>query len=334
MNKFQLWGFTLFLLLASCKQQKPLETVGEPATDSLAFAMEGKKLMEQKCYLCHSPTASQHVGRVGPPMIAVKAHYLEDYPKREAFVTGMVDFVLEPTADKVKLKGANRRFGLMPKAIYTQTEIEKIAAYIYDYRIKEPEWFQEHWASHGKQPYVNSDQEQLAGGDGTMSYAEKGMAYALGTKKVLGANLMGTIQKEGVAAALAFCNERAYPLTDSMSVAFNAQIKRVSDRPRNPQNQANTTELEHINTFKKALAPEEKVQPIVQDEGDKVYFYAPIATNQMCLKCHGNKTTDVSLEVKNLLMQKYPADQATGYGINEVRGIWSITFEKKKDVEF
>lgn len=328
MKKVLFLGVTLLLLSLSCKQPKSTETVREQTGDTLALAVEGKKLMEQKCYLCHSPTAAQHQGRVGPPMIAVKAHYLEDYPNKEAFVEGLVDFVLDPKTDKVKLKGANKRFGLMPKAMYTKAEIEKIAAYMYDYRIEEPEWFQEHWEEHGKDPYSNSSQKELVTGKENKSYEEQGMAYALGTKKVLGANLMGTIQKEGVPAALDFCNERAYPLTDSMSVAFKAQIKRVSDKPRNPHNQANLTELKHIRTFKETLAAGEKPKPILEDKGDSVHFYAPITTNQMCLKCHGSKTSDVSLEVKKLLMEKYPTDQAMGYGINEVRGIWSITFKK------
>lgn len=328
MKKIIFWAVPCLLLTFSCKQPKSTTTAQAQAVDTLALALEGKQLMEQKCYLCHSPTAPIDQGRVGPPMIAVKAHYLEDYPKREAFVAGMVNFVLEPKAELVKLKGAHKRFGLMPKAVYTKTEIEKIATYLYDYRIAEPAWFNAHWASHGKPPYNNSEQKALPVGDEKMSYAEKGMAYALGTKKVLGANLMGTIQKEGVPAALAFCNERAYPLTDSMAVAFNASIKRVSDKPRNPKNQANATALKHIESFKASLAAGQKAKPIVEETGNTVQFYAPITTNQMCLKCHGNTTKDVSLAVKNLLMQKYPTDQATGYGINEVRGIWSITFDK------
>ena len=296
--------------------------------------MEGQKLMAQKCLLCHSATAPQQAGRVGPPMIAVKAHYQQDFLNREAFVAAMVDFVLAPELDKVKLKGAERRFGLMPKAVYDKDEIEKIAAYVYDYKIEEPEWFLEHWESHGNQPYTNRAQKTLKGHKGTSSYVERGRAYALGTKKVLGTNLMGTIQKEGVLAALDFCNERAYPLTDSMAVAFEARIKRVSDKPRNLQNQASATEQQHIKTFKQSLAAKEEIWPIVEQTWDSVYFYSPITTNQMCLQCHGRAKTDVSLQTMDLLLEKYPSDQAMGYGINQVRGMWSIRFKKQQDGEF
>ena len=75
------------------------------------------------------------------------------------------------------------------------------------------------------------------------TYADIGLEYALGTKKVLGKNLMESIQKKGTLEALVFCNHRAIPLTDSMSTKFNASIKRVSDNNRNPNNKANKEEL-------------------------------------------------------------------------------------------
>jgi cytochrome c553 len=336
MLRISFLGAVLLLFSISCKEKKPMEKVVKTDADGLVTVstLQGKKLMEQKCYLCHSPTAPQKQGRVGPPMIAVKAHYQQEFSERQVFIDSMVAFVLEPIQHRVKLKGAARRFGLMPKASYNEEEIEKIAAYLYDHQIQEPEWFEEHWYSRGFKPYTNKEQQQVLTEEEKPTYAEMGSTYALGAKKVLGANLMGSIQKEGVAAALAFCNERAYPITDSMSVAYNANIRRVSDKPRNPNNRANQKELERIQTFKQAVLDKEKIQPIVEDLGDKVHFYAPILTNQMCLKCHGDTKSDVSLEVKHLLAEKYPSDKATGYGINEVRGIWSITFEKQKNVKF
>ena len=328
--------FTL-LFSISCKQKKEEENLAQlVAIEGLAktVSSEGKRLMEQKCYLCHSPSAPEQQGRIAPPMIAVKAHYQQNFESREAFIAAMVNFVLEPQQEKVQLRGAARRFGLMPKALYEREEIEKIAAYLYDYQIEEPDWFEEHWSSHGFEPYTNKSQQILLTKEEKPTHAEVGMSYALSTKKVLGEHLMGTIQKEGAPAAVAFCNERAYPLTDSMALNFKAKIKRVSDKPRNPKNQANNQELTHIETFKKVVASSEEIKPIVEDLGEQVQFYAPILTNDMCLKCHGSLEDNVSLEVQNLLHQKYPNDQATGYGINEVRGIWSITFDKQENVKF
>ncbi|MFD2100494.1 Tll0287-like domain-containing protein [Flagellimonas iocasae] len=159
------------------------------------------------------------------------------------------------------------------------------------------------------------------------NYAEIGMMYAQETQKVLGKNLKGTIQNKGVAAAVVFCNERAYPLTDSMATQYQANIKRVSDKTRNPENKANAVELEHINTFKRQIAAGDSIKPIVQEKDGQVHFYYPIITNALCLNCHGTPNQNITPEVVAHLSELYPEDQATAYGVDEVRGIWSIVFD-------
>ena len=113
-----------------------------------------------------------------------------------------------------------------------------------------------------------------------------------------------------------------------MSVHYNAKIKRVSDKNRNPNNKANAEELEYIEQFKKDLMVQKEIQPIVVEETEKVHFYYPIETNTMCLQCHG-KPENIKPEVLKKIKILYPNDLATGYTENEVRGIWSITFDKK-----
>lgn len=164
-----------------------------------------------------------------------------------------------------------------------------------------------------------------------IDYSEMGMQYAQGTQKVLGKTLMATIQEKGVVGAVEFCNERAYPLTDSMSTNYNAQIRRVSDKPRNPNNKANALELAHIETFKKTLALGDTITPIVTEENGKVHFYYPIVTQALCLNCHGTLGKTMTHDVVQHLSQLYPNDQATGYGPDEVRGIWSIVFDASED---
>ena len=111
-----------------------------------------------------------------------------------------------------------------------------------------------------------------------------------------------------------------------MSVHYNAVIKRVSDRNRNPNNKANAEELYYINHFKKLIANQEEVKPITLEKGNKVQFYYPIETNTMCLQCHG---TQIKPDVSKQILKLYPSDLAIGYNESEVRGIWSITFDKK-----
>ena len=137
---------------------------------------------------------------------------------------------------------------------------------------------------------------------------------------------MGAIQKKGTLAALDFCNIKAMPLTDSMATKHKATIKRVSDKNRNPNNKANAEELKYIAQFKTDLAAKKEIKPVVIEKENKVQFYYPIETNTMCLQCHGKQ---IKPEVSKQIMKLYPKDLAIGYNENEVRGIWSITFEKK-----
>jgi nitrate reductase cytochrome c-type subunit len=335
----------LFLLFVNCNKSKESNVLKQIDVEAIKINYTesnhpGKKLMETKCYVCHSPTALEKEGRIGPPMIAIKAHYINKQTTKEEFTEAIWGFVEKPSSEKVKLKGAVKRFGIMPYQPFNEKEISQITEYIFDYQIDEPKWFKEHWENGHKmkrKPHKNSDKKDnsSAGVDTEHSRSSKskipadlGQEYALNTKKELGKNLMGTIQKKGTLEAVTFCNKQAYPITDSMVVAQNASIRRVSDKPRNPENQANAKELGIIARFKKAIANNEEYQPVTEIKNGEVKFYAPITTNSMCLQCHGSSEKDIEPKVLTALTSLYPKDKATGYDVNEVRGIWSITYKQ------
>ena len=298
----------------------------------------GKKLMETNCYVCHGTSAS-HDDRIAPPMVAIKKHYISDDITKEEFIAAMQAWVKNPNEDDAKMFGAVKRFGVMPKTPYPKETIQQIADYMFDYDIEQPEWFEDHFNEEkgkrngqgmgkgkGNGKGMRKQQTQTKFED--LPYDERGLKYALTTKAELGKNLMGTIQKKGILEALAFCNEKAYPLTDSMSVVHTALIKRVSDKPRNQNNQANIEELKHIKIFKQVVANQEEPIPIVKELDDKVQVFYPITTNTMCLQCHGKPNKTIEKATFKKLTALYPKDKAIGYDINEVRGIWSITFDK------
>ena len=299
----------------------------------------GKKLLEKHCYVCHSPTAS-HDDRIAPPMVAIKRHYIDEDTSKEKFVAEINTFIKNPTKENAKLYGAVKRFGVMPKQSFPEEDIKQIAEYMFDFDIEQPEWFEDHFKEEqgkhkgqgmgngkGKGMGQGMHKQQAEVNYQDLPYDKRGLKYALTTKAVLGKNLMGTIQKKGTLEALAFCNEQAYPLTDSMSVVHNANIKRVSDKPRNPNNKANAIEPDYINTFKKQLANQEEISPIVKEDTDQVHVYYPIVTNSMCLQCHGKPNENIKPEIIKKLTLLYPEDQATGYTTDQVRGIWSISFD-------
>ena len=298
----------------------------------------GKKLMETNCYVCHSPTAS-HDDRIGPPMVAIKRHYIDDETTKEQFISDLKAWIKNPNEADAKMRGAVRRFGVMPKQAFPEETIEKIADYMYDFEIDQPEWFEDHFNEEKGKHNGNGRGKGMGQGKGKhqqqaqtsyedLPYGERGLKYALTTKAVLGKNLMGTIQKKGTLEALEFCNVRAYPLTDSMAVVHNASIKRVSDKPRNPKNKANSEELEYIKTFKTLVASEKEISPIVKETEDDVNVYYPIVTNSMCLQCHGKPETNIKPDLLKTLTLLYPEDKAKGYSENQVRGIWNVSFKK------
>ena len=113
-----------------------------------------------------------------------------------------------------------------------------------------------------------------------------------------------------------------------MSSKHDAIIKRVSDKNRNPNNKANAQELDYISLYKQILKNGEEPEPIVVEENKKVNFYYPIVTNAMCLKCHGTPGKEIQRETYDKIKELYPNDKAIGYDVNEVRGMWSISFDK------
>lgn len=305
-----LFGFLISVLVTSCSnQEQPLEINPEKKMDQ---SIAGKSLMENKCYSCHSSkVAKEYV--LAPPMIAIKEAYNESYVNEEEFVKAFQQFLSKPTKNKAIMKEAVEKHGLMPYQGSSKEEIVMIAKYIYQNDIEKPNWW-------------NNENEFS---DKEISFADIGLKYALTTKKALGKTLMTSLEEKGTEGALSFCNTRAIPITDSMSALYNAKIKRVSDKPRNPNNLANQEELTQIDFFKSQLAAKNEIEPVTSVEGNNVQFYYPIITNGMCLQCHGEKNKQIKDSTLNKLAKLYPADRATGYKENEVRGIWSIVFEKK-----
>ncbi|MBC8882730.1 hypothetical protein H9X57_03000 [Flavobacterium piscinae] len=92
--------------------------------------------METHCYLCHSPSAEEKQGRIAPPMVAIKARYIdkEGYNKAE-FIENVKAFVAHPTKEKALMYGAVKKHGLMPKQVFPEGSVEKIATFMFDYQI-------------------------------------------------------------------------------------------------------------------------------------------------------------------------------------------------------
>ncbi len=294
----------LTILLGGCgdSDNSSTETVANDAHPE-QLMVAGKEKFTAYCMSCHNEQSPEDA-RLAPPPLALQEHYKEAYAEEPAFIEAMSDFVVHPSKEKAIMLQAVEKFGLMPAMGYAEEELNQIASYIYHGNFSKP--------------------NESKGESGPL---QTGQELAMSTKRILGKNLMAALNEGGPVHAVDFCNTKAIHFTDSMSTAMNARIQRVSDRPRNPNNRANEAELEAIEHLKQQIADAGQARPMIRAEGDGYRFYGPINTNAMCLQCHGEVGSDVTPETTQKIKERYPNDEATGYGLNQVRGIWSIYFE-------
>ncbi|RDE19063.1 EAL domain-containing protein [Motiliproteus coralliicola] len=109
-----------------------------------------------------------------------------------------------------------------------------------------------------------------------------------------------------------------------ISDEFNNWVKsglsfnNVSDRPRNPKQQADNVELEAMAFFRKNPQVKQRIRYFQDEQGRSFYHYAsPLWITQSCLQCHG-KREDAPLSIQTLYTQSF------GYQLGELRGILSI----------
>jgi nitrate reductase cytochrome c-type subunit len=316
----------LCILLFSCSSPEDKAAQYRVQSEESGLAHSGKALLKSQCLHCHSSSAGAQLGRVAPPMIEIKATYLEKYPSEADFVAAVLAFTSKPEKEKALLQDAVKQFGLMPYQKYPEESVRQIAEYIYRYQIEAPEWFAASWKEKGLGDFV---QTGIAEGTAVSlkDYAAIGLEYATAAKELLGKNLLGAIQSKGTAYALEFCNVQAMPLTDSIARVHQAEIRRVSDKNRNPKNAATREEVVILKNFQADIDAGREPQPVLKQASGKVHFYYPIVTNSMCLSCHGTEK-DIAPAVAKRIIEFYPMDKATGYAENQVRGIWSITFKQ------
>ena len=56
-------------------------------------------------------------------------------------------------------------------------------------------------------------------------------------------------------------------------------------------------------------------------------FLAPILlSKELCLKCHGQPGKDIAPGDLETIRRLYPGDEATGFAMGELRGLWRIDF--------
>lgn len=97
-------------------------------------------------------------------------------------------------------------------------------------------------------------------------------------------------------------------------------VKRVSDKYRNPDNAADSIELEMLAQFASAAPPDSIGRWAMTENGLTYEYFKPIKTGAVCLNCHGPSEALVA-GVRERLHELYPNDRATGYAAGDLRGM-------------
>jgi hypothetical protein len=139
--------------------------------------------------------------------------------------------------------------------------------------------------------------------------------------------LVKELRRGGHEAALRACSETAQRVTQEWRERTGNEARRVSLRHRNPANAPDAFEqevLEDLERLKREGHAARERHAVVEDEGRRVLRYVkPLVTAPVCLNCHG-ASEGLAPEIRQLLAERYPEDQATGYRTGDVRGAISV----------
>lgn len=161
----------------------------------------------------------------------------------------------------------------------------------------------------------------------TTAVVREGKQITKAAFATLSSNLQQALSDGGVENALKFCNVEAMPLTDSLSTNYDVKISRVSHRPRNPANRADSLEMTTIKTYLEHIRQQTELNPEVYSEAKRIIYHAPIRINNpLCLNCHGKVGTDITETDLQTIKKLYPKDQAIGFSMGDLRGIWTVKF--------
>lgn len=155
-------------------------------------------------------------------------------------------------------------------------------------------------------------------------YRAKGMEITSRSQAVLLTNVSSAMEKGGTEFAVEFCHLEALALVDSLSQVFYCRISRVSDKNRNPENSLNKTEARLWKAFQTGAQTDTLLRL-----NNKITYYKRINTAMpTCLKCHGDTDGEIGKATLDKIQRLYPNDRATGYKLNDFRGLWKIEFAK------
>jgi hypothetical protein len=178
----------------------------------------------------------------------------------------------------------------------------------------------------------------LACGDGTRADAvppvadsatvARAQAAASALAPELAQMLMAEMQRGGPTAAVGVCADSAQVRT----ARFNTEglhVRRIGTRVRNPDNAPDSLEarlLAYLGEQKLAGTMPTEYMEVARtgaDGGWELRYLRPILLQEFCATCHGARD-DIPTDVRALIAERYPQDQAVDYAPGELRGAVAV----------
>ena len=160
---------------------------------------------------------------------------------------------------------------------------------------------------------VAQDDERLA--------LSRDAAVQLGQE--LSAALLTALGTDGPVEAIGVCSVEASPIAARLSEQAGARVGRTALRIRNPENAPDEMARDVMAAFARDLAAGATSPPEyfeTRPDGSARYMSAIVA-QPLCITCHGS---EIAPEVATAIAGHYPADQATGFAVGDLRGAFIV----------
>jgi hypothetical protein len=144
--------------------------------------------------------------------------------------------------------------------------------------------------------------------------------------------LVAAMQAGGPVSAISVCNAKAPQIAGAISVRHGWEVGRTTLKVRNPANAPDAWERAVLERFEReraagaAAASLEFAETVQTEDGSVFRYMKAIPTGEVCLTCHG---TALAPEVGERIAALYPRDQATGFGVGDIRGAFTISIPEE-----
>jgi len=147
-----------------------------------------------------------------------------------------------------------------------------------------------------------------------------GDSLTIARQQLLLQRLLQVSEKEGWGGAVRYCHVTAETL--AFYGMENIYLQRIAERYRNPKDKLqDSLDRAAFAYFQKTGSK----APIVWKTASEWRYYRPIyILMPTCLKCHGSKD-DLDALALTEIRKHYPGDQAVGFQVGDLRGLWKLT---------